>query len=438
MILPCGCRAHATTDTKSIVCIHRVWRVSDLPLGVIPSQTLHTISPSGTSQARKSHWPPLHQYAIDHANDWNEAEARAFYWEWCNAIPDYNCNCSINWALYTAANPPDFTSADAFFAWTVAAHNYVSTTHVKPPKLPMTVADARRLYQPNHAAGNLQHVITWDQFTRDILTLSQIILDRHPDVSAIAGVPRSGMRVASDIAIRLGVPLYEASASNGLRYIGGGSRIRNSNIHGERHTHSGPVVLVDDSVCSGFAMAELGQHADLSRLPKYVVYAASPGKDRVDGYALHLELPHWFDWNILNNGQILRDGNLGIDFDGVLGEDCLPEDDDDGPRYEAWLKALRPIRTPRDYTVPFIITARREAYRQLTEAWLNRYRIQYGQLVMFPGSFAERSQTDIGQWKAEQCDRLGVGLFVESDYWQAKRIAELRNQIVVSIQPAPR
>src|SRR5690606_21734835 len=113
----------------------------------------------------------------------------------------------------------DFSSADAFFVWSVNAHNHVSVQHVKPPKQPMTVDDARRLYRPEHTANNLQHVITWDQLTKDILILYQIILQNHPNVSGIAGVPRSGMRAACDIAIRLGVPLYEASAENGLRYM---------------------------------------------------------------------------------------------------------------------------------------------------------------------------------------------------------------------------
>lgn len=435
---------HDTVLTHGCSC---GWKICSPPgLGGQCGQCGKSLDPKQLDETRLQNirhsnalWRELHSYGIVHATTWDVAVAKTWFAGWLARVPRFGCaDCKTKFAKYCEKQPPEFSSADAFFCWSVTAHNYVSTHHVAPPKPPMTIADARRIYWPPHASSNLHHVITWDQFTRDTLTLAQVILDRYPDVSGVAGIPRSGLRAATDIAIRLGVPLYEASVGAGLRYIGGGSRIRSTAIHGDRREHSGPIVIVDDSTCSGSALAELTKHDELSGLPKFVVYAASPGIQIVEGYAINLELPHWFDWNMLNNGQILKGGNTGIDFDGVLCSDCLPEDDDDGARYRAWLQAVRPIRTPRDFTVPFIITARREAYRELTVDWLNRYRIQYGQLVMFPGTFAERARTDIGQWKAGQCDRLGVGLFVESDNWQAKRIAELRSPIVVSMQPAPR
>jgi uncharacterized HAD superfamily protein len=283
----------------------------------------------------------------------------------------------------------------------------------------------------------VEHLITFDDWNRDTLTLAQLILADHPDVAGIAGCPRSGMRAACDVALRLGVPLYEASF-DGLKPCGGGggSRIRSTKIHGPRKSFDGPIVIVDDSTCSGGAIQEFKASPTLSDLPIYVVYAASPGRHLVSGYAVRKELPHWFDWNMMNNGIVLRSG-VGTDFDGVLCPDCTVEDDDDGERYIAWMESVKPIRFPRDYRVPFIITARREVYREITEQWLAKWTINYGELVMFPGTFAERSVTDIGHWKAEQCDRLGVGLFIESDYRQACRIAEIRRKPVVSIEPKP-
>jgi uncharacterized HAD superfamily protein len=279
----------------------------------------------------------------------------------------------------------------------------------------------------------VEHLVSFEDWTNDTLLLSQIIINNHPNVSGIAGCPRSGMRCASEISLRLGVPLYEASYS-GLKYIGGGSRIRSTDIHGKRKNFSGEVVIVDDSTCSGMAANELKKISEMSKLPFYVVYAASPGKDIVTGYAKHLELPHWFDWNILNNGQILKDHNVGIDFDGVLCLDCPIDCDDDGERYVNWMTSVKPVRFPRDYEIPFIITARREAYREITENWLNKYSINYKNLIMFPDSFNARSKTDIGQWKAEQCNRVGVGIFIESDYRQALRIADIRQKTVISIE----
>lgn len=170
-------------------------------------------------------------------------------------------------------------------------------------------------------------------------------------------------------------------------------------------------------------MNELRSNPELAWLPTYAVYGASSGKDKVDGYAVHHELPHWFEWNLWNNGQILRDFNTAIDWDGVLNPDCRPDDDDDGQRYTTWLKNVKPIRTPRSYKVPCIITARRETYRDIAEAWLARYKINYGRLIMFPGSLEERSRTCIRSWKAEQASQVGARMFIESDSEQAKIIA---------------
>lgn len=303
--------------------------------------------------------------------------------------------------------------------------------------VPCNCSDRQDLWNAKYpyTKAAVQHLITLDDLTRDTLTLSQMILRDHPDVSGIAGVPRSGMRVACDIAIRLGVPLYEASFE-GLRLSGGGggSRIRREAFHGARKSFDGPIILVDDSICTGHSLRELRKATELSKVPTYVIYATKTGIGSVDGFVHELELPHWFEWNFFGNGQILNQQNVGIDFDGVLCADCLMEDDDDGERYTQWMASVSPIRMPRDYKVPFIITARCEAYRAITEVWLDRYRINYGELIMYPGTFVERQRTDLGQWKAEQCDRAGVGLFVESDYNQALRIAELRKRPVISIE----
>lgn len=96
--------------------------------------------------ALKSHWLPLHQYAVDNTHNWNQVDATVFYDEWCNGIPSYNCSCAANWAEYTKSDPPDFSSADAFFAWSVKAHNFVSANHAVPRKQAMTVGDAWNLY----------------------------------------------------------------------------------------------------------------------------------------------------------------------------------------------------------------------------------------------------------------------------------------------------
>jgi hypothetical protein len=138
------------------------------------------------------------------------------------------------------------------------------------------------------------------------------------------------------------------------------------------------------------------------------------------------------DWHFFHCRELLKQYAVGIDWDGVLNVDCPRECDDDGRRYQEWLDAVRPIRRP-DW-IPTIITARLEAYRDQCLQWLARYRIECDQLVMFPGSFAERAKTNIGLWKASMCDEHGVEMFVESDLMQAQTIATKRNKLTLSIE----
>lgn len=92
-------------------------------------------------------WLAIHQYPVDHRHDWGAADAAKWYERW-NASVSGCGSCQTNWSRYVRTSPPDFTSAEAFFAWSVASHNHVSTEHVKPAKLPMNLADARLLYWP--------------------------------------------------------------------------------------------------------------------------------------------------------------------------------------------------------------------------------------------------------------------------------------------------
>lgn len=268
----------------------------------------------------------------------------------------------------------------------------------------------------------MQPFVTWNEFTADTLLLSQQILDRFPGVCGVAGCPRSGLQ-ASEIAIRLDVSLYEASAEFGLRRCSSGMRMYKSQLHGVRRVHNGPIVIVEDSTCSGHSVRALKNHPQLAALPIFAVYAGNQGRSLIDGFAVNLDMPHWFEWNFFGNGQLLRENRVGMDWDGVLNDDCPLELDDDGPDYLEWIRSVKPIRTPRAYRVPFIITARRDVYRAECETWLERYGINYGELVMFPGSFQQRGKTDIGEWKAQQCRDRNVRLFVESCPIQSRTIA---------------
>ena len=114
-----------------------------------------------------------------------------------------------------------------------------------------------------------------------------------------------------------------------------------------------------------------------------------------------------------------------FDLDGILCGDCPAEDDDDGERYRRFLETATPQAVPRG-PVHSIVTARLEAWRPETEAWLARHGIAYGRLVMLElASDAERRRTrPQGRFKAAAyAADAGAVLFVESETWQAREIA---------------
>jgi uncharacterized HAD superfamily protein len=122
------------------------------------------------------------------------------------------------------------------------------------------------------------------------------------------------------------------------------------------------------------------------------------------------------------------------DMDGVLCEDCPPGCDDDGPLYAEFLRTARPFHLPRRQPVGAIITARLEKYRDQTEAWLARHRVQYEQLVMWdstdaPGRWDPPMR--IPAWKAAFFEVSRALLFVESDPRQAQAIRQLTGKPVV-------
>ena len=110
-----------------------------------PGTGIHseTTSPTAaqSSQLGPHHWDPLHRYAVEHRYNWSPESAATFYREWFAELPGAGCgSCLSNWKSYTAADPPDFSSARAFFVWGWSAHNDVSANHANKPTLPLVDA----------------------------------------------------------------------------------------------------------------------------------------------------------------------------------------------------------------------------------------------------------------------------------------------------------
>lgn len=246
------------------------------------------------------------------------------------------------------------------------------------------------------------HYVSYDDLVRDTLGMVPYL----PRVSAVLGIPRSGMLPATIIATALGVPLGMVGGD----LVSGGQRC--SQAPGE-----GPLLVVDDSYCTGASMREA--RAKVPGAVCVAVYGNPAGTDGVRICARDVPFPRVFEWNLF--GSWLAE-KAAFDMDGVL---CNDPDviDDDGPGYVECIRNLAPRYLP---TVPVraIITNRLERHRRVTEEWLFIHGVRYGTLVMRPERTAveRRAGTDTGLWKAVHAGALEVPLFVESHMPQAERI----------------
>lgn len=85
-------------------------------------------------------WADLHRWAlkVDFAPPRGTRRVREWIDDFNRLIP---CgDCSAHWTKMVTENPPDFSSNDALFAWSVARHNDVNRRIGKPE---MSVDDAR-------------------------------------------------------------------------------------------------------------------------------------------------------------------------------------------------------------------------------------------------------------------------------------------------------
>ena len=246
------------------------------------------------------------------------------------------------------------------------------------------------------------------------------------DVDLVVGIPRSGMLVASIIALKQNLPLtdlYSFLRNDDLKK--GSTRTYN---HADlvKPQDAKKVLLVDDSISTAKSM-----HAALEQVravyPGEVMTLAAFAEKRNQHLVdMHLELveqPRVFEWNIMHHPFM---GQACLDIDGVLCLDPTTEQNDDGPNYRDFLSATRPLFIP-SLKVAHLVTSRLEKYRPETEEWLQRNGVQYGTLHMLDlPSAEERRRLKIHhKFKAEVYARHPqTRLFVESEERQAIEIMQ--------------
>jgi hypoxanthine phosphoribosyltransferase len=308
----------------------------------------------------------------------------------------------------------------------------IRTGHLPNPARPSArVSTSRGIGRAFSYRRSVSHeFVTTAQLWEDV----KLLMAKVPsDVTAIAGVARSGLNVGTMLSMLLHLPLYAVRQNEGdIIEAGSGWRI------GKKQTR-GRVLVVDDTVMTGNSFKAIdGLIAE--RWPKRTtaaVYVNPDALKKPDIWARDLPWPHLLEWNLFNS---VLSPNVAVDFDGILCHDCPPGSDDDGPKYEQFLRTAKPLYLPRKAPIPLIVTARLERYRPQTEEWLRRHGLQWHRLVMGPWTdLRERQRHDMGEYKAEHVRHWAKShrahppplMFIESDDRQAQTIAARSRQLVV-------
>jgi orotate phosphoribosyltransferase len=238
----------------------------------------------------------------------------------------------------------------------------------------------------------------------------------------IIGVPRSGMFIASLVALKLGKGLTTPELLQEGKYWHSSQVKEKLALDGTNHA-----LLLDDAMDSGQSMARAvdairasNSEIEISRASLIV---RNKTKDLVDLYHKVIAPPRAYEWNILHRkiASHFGDGRLAVDLDGVLCANCPVAIDADELAYLEWLPNARPYLIPA-FEIDDIVTCRLEKYRQETEEWLRKHDVRYKKLHMW--DLPEKSDRR-GQFARHKIDTLlpiKPDMFWESNWGQSQSI----------------
>lgn len=236
------------------------------------------------------------------------------------------------------------------------------------------------------------------------------------EFDCVIGIPRAGLMFANIIASAYGCPLATPEG-----FVRGEVWFASECSYSKNFKK---VLVVEDSLYTGKQLkVAVGRLTDYN--PEMTIKTASlfvkTGYDVQVDYVL-LEHKNWTigEWNLLTSLGFM--GRLGVDLDGVLGEDCPIGVDDDGVRYREWLRHAQPLLIPR-FAVEAVVTSRLEKYRAETETWLKQNGVKYKELIMLDlPSAKQRSLEAVVKHKAEAIRQADLEWFWESNWNEAEQI----------------
>jgi hypoxanthine phosphoribosyltransferase len=238
----------------------------------------------------------------------------------------------------------------------------------------------------------------------------------------IIGVPRSGMFVASIVALKLGKALTTPDLLQRGEYWHSNQVKEKLVLDSTSHA-----LIVDDAMDTGRAMARAvdairaaNSGIEFSRASLIV---RDESKSMVDLYYKVIPPPRTYEWNILHRkiASHFGHGRLAVDLDGVLCANCPVGVDDDELAYLEWLPNARPYLIPA-FEIDDIVTCRLEKYRPQTEAWLQEHGVRYKELHMWDLPAKSERRGRFARHKISSLLQIKPDMFWESDWDQSQTI----------------
>lgn len=233
------------------------------------------------------------------------------------------------------------------------------------------------------------------------------------DCDVVIGIPRSGLLVATIVALKLGKPLTTPELFLDNRYW--------MSRRMERTKPYRRILLIDDSISSGKTfeqnLALIRSAGAYYEVTRGALIVTPEGKSSVDQFYVEIPQPRLFEWNMLH----VKRGVLAVDLDGVICENCPPGVDADDVRYATWIRTAKPYLIPT-FEIDFIVSSRLERYRKETEEWLSRHGVRYQKLMLWEITSKQEGRGRHAEQKIEKLLQIKPEMFWESSGGQAREI----------------
>jgi hypothetical protein len=228
-----------------------------------------------------------------------------------------------------------------------------------------------------------------------------------PRVSAVAGVPCSGIAPAGMFSAITGIPVVSLDKIPGWV--------------------TSLLVLEDATEFNRFKIKYSGI-VDGRKVYWGSVFASQRACIDLDYVGAVLDKPRVFSTNLLKH---YRAKNWLFDIDGVICRDPELSEVCEDRKYREFMATVPALRSVKTALGTFV-TGRRERFRSDTEAQLKRYGIAYKDLIMAPNAMKPRV-IEHARFKAGVYKRLKSEVFIESSDKQAQLIHELTGRPVIAV-----